>query len=132
MIRAHHNAVLSLLSGIPDLTLYDGIVPNLPALPYAVLWTSAPVRFADRLCGDQANARALFRTTSVGATPIQIGWVQEKIFAALLDVRVTVPGRSCERIKSYEPGRGETDIDYDADPPVLTAIDSWLFVSVPA
>lgn len=130
MIRAHRNAVLALLSGIPNLTLYDGIVPNVPALPYAVLWASAPLRWSDRMCGTQENARELFSTTAVGATADQVGWVQEKVHAALVDVLAVISGRSCERIKHAESAA--TDIDYDVDPPVLTAVDSWLFVSIPA
>jgi len=130
VIRAHHNAILGLLTGIPNLVLYDGIVPNLPVLPYAVLWASAPLRYADRMCGNQINARELFSTTAVGSTADQVGWVQEKLHAALLGAPVTVAGRSCERIQHVESAA--TDIDYDVDPPVLTAVDSWLFVSVPA
>lgn len=129
MIRAHHNAVLSLLTGISNVTVYDGLVPDLPSLPYAVLWASAPLRSTDRLCGTQLNARELFSTTAVGSTADQVGWVQEKVHAALVDARATVTGRSCERIQHYESA--STDVDYDVDPPVLTAVDSWLFVSVP-
>lgn len=132
MIRAHHQAVLGLLTGISDLTVYDGIVPNLPALPYAVLWASTPLRYTDRMCGDQINARLVFSTHAVASTSVQVGWVQEKLNAALLGATVTVAGRSCERIQSFEYGSGKPDIDYDVDPPVLTAVDSWLFVSVPA
>lgn len=130
MIRAHRNAVLALLTGVPGLTVYDGIVPNVPALPYAVLWTSAPLRWSDRMCGVQGNAREMFATTAVGTTADQVGWVQEKIHAALVDVRVTVTGRSCERIQHVESAA--MDIDYDVRPPVLTAVDSWVFASVPA
>jgi len=131
MIRAHRNAVLGLLTGIPDLTVYDGVVPNLPALPYGVLWASAPLRWSDRMCGDQMNAREQFQTTAVGYTAVQVGWVQEKIHAALVGVRPVVAGRACERIQNDRPP-GQMDIDYDVDPPILTAIDLWLFVSVPA
>lgn len=130
MIRAHHNAVLGLLTGVANLTVYDGIVPNVPTLPYAVLWASAPLRWSDRMCGDQGNARELFATTAVGATADQVGWVQEKVHAALVDVRAVISGRSCERIKHSDSAA--TAIDYDVDPPVLTAVDSWLFVSVPS
>ncbi len=133
MIRAHHNAVLALLSGVPNLTLYDGIVPGPDeglSYPYAVLWASAPLRWSDRMCGEQGNARELFSTTAVGFTADQVGWVQEKIHAALVDVRAVITGRSCERIKHVESA--PTDIDYDERPPVLTAVDSWLFASVPA
>lgn len=133
MIRAHRDAVLSLLTGIPNLTLYDGIVPGPDeglSFPYVVLWAATPLRWSDRMCGLQGNARELFSTTAVGFTADQVGWVQEKVHAALVDVRAVISGRSCERIQHVDSA--SADIDYDVRPSVLTAVDSWLFVSVPA
>ncbi len=130
MIRAHRNAVLGLLEAVSNLTVYDGLVEDTPALPYVVLWTSAPERLSHSLGGAQTDAWNTFTTTAVGTTSDQVGWVQEKVHGALVDAPVTVSGRSCERIKH------DTTVavaaDYDVTPHVLTAVDVWQFLSIPA
>ncbi len=130
MIRAHRQAVLAKLQAVPQLTTYDGLVPNLPEHPYVVLWMSAPNRLSSRMCGVQSDAVQTFATTAVATDANQIGWVQEKVHGALVDAAVTVTGRSCERVKHEDTA--PIDIDYDVDPPVLTAVDIWRFLSIPA
>lgn len=130
MIRASHDAIYGLLDGIAALTVHDGLVPNLPPLPYAVMWASGPLRSSDRLSGSQGNGRELFSTTCVGSTAEQVAWVQDKVHAALVDASVSVSGRRAGRIKHEESAA--TAVDYDADPPVITAVDTWALNTFPA
>ncbi len=129
MIRAHRSAVLDLLD-VPNLTVHDGLVPNLPVLPYVVLWMTGPRRVTHSLCGVQSDADLTFATTCVGSDAEQVEWAQEKVHAALVDSRITVAGRSVTRIQHEDSAM--PDVDYDVDPPVVTSVDVWRLLSVPA
>lgn len=127
---SHADAVLTLLEAVDNLTVYDGDVPDLPSLPYVVLWIAEPLRTAGRLSGEQDDAQSTFQTSSVGSTPEQARWAQAKVHEALLNRRPVITGRSSTRVKhdSAPPVRA----DYDVDPTVFTAVDLWSAYTTPA
>lgn len=129
MIKAHADAILTRLTSTPHITVYDGEVPNNPALPYVVAWVRVQ-RTSDSLRGRQTDADVPFQTTTVGLTPESVRIVQDHVHAALADYRLTIPGRSTTRIKHINARPLFTD--HDVDPPVLTAVDEWAIRTVPA
>lgn len=129
MIVAHRTAVLELLEQTGN-HVHDGAPPNLPPLPYVVLWSSGLRRVGSRWCGDQDDADMLFSTTVVAKTGADVARVQENVHAALVNAPVAVSGRSCQRVK-HEDSQ-PADPDYDTDPPLITAVDVWRLISVPA
>lgn len=128
MIREYPTLVLAALEA-QGLTAYDGEVPDRPALPYVVAWFSAPLRSSDRITGDQWNGEASFQTTAVADSAEGVRWVQERVQAALVDARVSIPGRRAQRVKhdSTQPTRADRDVS----PPVLYAVDTWSLLTVP-
>lgn len=130
MIRAHAAAVLALLRTDPALTVYDGEVPNLPVMPYVVLWTRSPHRTSDRLCGASANADAWFQTSAVGEHPDGVRAVQEHVHGLLLDARLSVAGRSMALVRHLAAPTIQRDDT--TDPPVFVGADQWGVFSTPS
>ncbi len=131
MIVAQHDAILALLQAVPALVVHDGaVIGILPPRPYVVLWASAPHRTSDRLAGFSDLADTTFSTTAVADSARDVAQVQEWVHAALLDAAVTVTGRVSQRIDHTRSAAAE--VDYDQRPPVVTAVDAWRLVSVPA
>lgn len=130
MVKAHAEAILSLLRSIPHVTIYDGAVPDAAALPYVVAWITQPRHESDRMTGDQANADNVFQTTVSGASVESVRIVLDHLHAALVDARVAVDGRNTQRVKhlSGQPTRPDNDVD----PPVLYATDQWSLMSAPS
>lgn len=130
MIRAHVAAVYALLDAVANLNVYDGVVPNTPALPYVVLWANQGAPSSNTV--EQASTRRDFtiQTTYVGSTPEQARWAAEKAQGALLDVTPTVAGRQCWPL--VVEASQSTRVDLDVDPPVFLSVDVWRLASVPA
>lgn len=128
-MRGHANAVLSLLSADTALRVYDGQVPNNPVLPYVVLYIDSGTRSTESLEGDADTADFSMQTTSVGSTREQAQWAAERAMGALLDVRPSVAGWACGRIRHV--GSQPTRRDDDVDPPLMYATDQWRFLSTP-
>lgn len=130
MVIAHAEAILSLLRSIPHVTVYDGSVPDRPALPYVVVWITPPRHESDRMTGDQLNADNVFQTTTSGLTPESVRIVVNNLHAALVDARVAVDGRNSQRIKhlTAQPIRP----DQDVLPPLFYGVDQWSLFTVPA
>ena len=129
MIRTHVAAVKAALQAA-GLTAHDGEVPAGASLPYVVLYADQGQASSTRF--DAASDRRAFRvqTTSVGGTVEQARWAAEKVQAALLDARLTIPGRATW------PLRQETSRpiarDDDVTPPLFYAVDVWRLDSLPA
>lgn len=130
MVGAHAEAILSLLRSIPNVTVYDGIVPDRPALPYVVAWITPPRHESDRMTGDQLNADNVFQTTASGLTPESVRIVVGNLHRALVDARVAVEGRNSQRIKhlTSQPIRPDEDVS----PPLFYGVDQWSLFTVPA
>lgn len=130
MIRAHVDAVLGLLKAVPNLTVYDAMVPDSPQAPYVVVYpdqgAAQPTSFT--LASDQRLFRV--QTTSVGSDPQQARWVAEKTQGALLDATPAVAGRTTWPIR-HELTR-PIERDDDVSPPMFYAVDLWRVLTVPA
>lgn len=129
MIRAHVTAVRALLTAA-GLTVYDGKVPDGPAMPYVVVYADGGLAAPDNLASVSTWRMWGFQTTAVGTTADQARLVAEKAQGALLDVTPTVSGRTCGRIQ-HDTSR-DVQRDDDVVPPVMYAVDRWRFNSVPA
>ncbi len=131
-VEAHAAAVLQALLA-SGLTVFDGHVPTgeaRPALPYAVLWMAAPLHRTSTLAGHQQQATVAWTTHSVGQRPENARWVQSRVHSALVDARLTVPGRAVSKVKHdvTQPVRADRDVD----PAVFSAVDQWSLLSLPA
>ena len=130
MIRASADAIKAALV-LPNLTVHDTIVPPSPTFPYVVVFTGSPrSEDSDRASGQTSTADHEFQTTVVGTNADQVrlllGWVR----AALLDVRLVVPGRSTACIKPISSTDPRPDDDIPSKP--IYASTVWGFYSVPA
>ncbi len=129
MIRAHVDAVLSLLSTQPGVRAYDGEAPAGAVLPYAVVYADSGA--ADATSLGHASTWRTFRvwTVCVGSTQLQVRALEERVETALLDVTPTVTGRRVTPIRkgATQPVRRDDDVD----PAVFEAADIWGFSSVP-
>ena len=130
MIRLHAAAVLALIDAQPNVTVYDGQVPNRPVLPYAVMYADQGGAGQSAFSGKSDFRVWRFQTTAVGSTPEQCRWLAERVELALLDVAPVVTGRTCGRIDKLDsqPVRRDDTVD----PALFYAVDRWQFLSVAA
>ena len=129
MIRDHVAAVVALVDADPNVTVYDGQVPNEPSLPYVVIRTDSGRRERSALPASSDRVTVRIWATSVGETRASAQWVSEKVTTALLDVRPTVTGRSCFPITSVNSQPARED---DVVKPLVFALDEFELVSIPA
>lgn len=110
----HANAWLGLLEPEPNLTVYDGAVPNGATAPYVLgyftgSWPpSSPGNALDG-ASRELTSRGIFHC--VGADQIAARAVAAKVRTRLLDVRPTVSGRTCGLIRqesALDPVRDES------------------------
>ena len=130
MIEAHVSAVRNLVDAVPNVTIYDGTVPNDPAYPYVVLYADQGAAFANAYTEVSTFRTFRVQTTTVAANQPQARALAERVESALLDVRPTVTGRKCApiRTETAQPVRRADDVD----PVVFYAVDIWALSSVPA
>lgn len=129
MLWEHTDAVLGLLRAVPNLTVYDGRVPDAPVTPYVVVYSSAGTAGRESLV-PVSDALALpFQVTSVGKSTREALWAAERSRAALLDVVPTVSGRRLQPIAqdSSSPVRRDDSVD----PPLLFVVDTYSTISRP-
>jgi hypothetical protein len=128
VIAAHGDAVKSLLASLPN--LYDGQVPDPPALPYWVLYLDTSVEGATQLCATSNRADFRFQITSVGLTAEAVRIVAGRARGLVIDQRLTVPGRACGLIRHETsiPVRADRDVTLDGAHPMF-AVDTYRFVS---
>lgn len=129
MIAASAAAAHTHLAAALPIAVYDGAVPDNPAVPYVVLWTSAPQRSSDRLSGEQSDGLHRFQTTCVDLTVQGARVVQDAVHAALVDAQLDVPGRASARVKhtSTQVPREETRPARH----LWLAVDTWSLASFP-
>jgi len=133
MIQAHADAILGLLRADPDLTVYDGHVPDGGELPYVLVY----IADSDP---QQANSHSLTVESTrhvtwaychcVGANAIAARAVAQRVRAALLDVTPTIPGRTCWPIRREEGQPAERD--ESTGQVVVDLVDVYRLESVPA
>ncbi len=129
MIRDHVAAVVALVDADPNVTVYDGQVPNEPTLPYVVIRTDTGRRERSALPATSDRLTLRIWATSVGLNRTSAQVVSERVTAALLDVRPTVTSRSCFPITSVNSQPARED---DVVKPLVFALDEFELVSIPA
>ena len=130
MIRAAADAIKAALV-LPNLTVYDTLVPASPTFPYVVLFTGSPRNEdSDRASGQTSTADHEFQTTVVGTSADQVRLLSEWVRAAVLDVRLVVAGRLVTGVKPVSSTDPRVDNDVPAKP--IYASTVWGFYSVPS
>lgn len=134
-LQDHADAVLALLRAEPDLTVYpdeDGgptIVPRAATPPYVSVHLVADRPLGGRLDMRSTRMRVRIYTHSVGADDIGARAVADQVAAALLDVKVTITGRSCYPIRS-DGGRDPRE-DESTGRSVVTISETYRLESDP-
>lgn len=130
MIDAHVSAVRTLVDAVPNVTVYDGTVPNNPTYPYVVLYGDQGAALPNSFTEVSTFRSFRVQTTTVAINQPQARALAERVESALLDVRPTVTGRKCVPIRkeTSQPVRRDDDVD----PAAFYAVDIWVLSSVPA
>lgn len=131
MIRAHFDALLAQLRQDPVLAscTFDGEVTEDPQR-YCVVTLNSGDRYGDRLSGPDVAATFRANVRSIGSTREQAQAVAERVFAQLMNVRLTVTGRQVGLIR--HAGGQPTSRDDTVTPPLWFASDFFEFDSDPA
>lgn len=114
IVQDHADVWLNLLEPEPNLTIYDGAVPNGATTPYALIYfTGSRLPMADGNALDGASREFVSRAIvhCVGGDQIAARAVAAKVESRLLDVRPIVSGRTCGLIRQesvLDPVRDET------------------------
>lgn len=134
MSRAHVDASLSALRGDPALTVYDAAVPDLPDvvpdLPYVVLYADLGTLSVEDLRGRHTRLDVTLQTTAVGSTREQAQWAAQRARDRLVDQVLIVAGWDSYPVE--HEGSQPVRRDDDVDPPMMYAVDTYRWVSVPA
>lgn len=130
MIRATTDAVLAKLREDPVLATctFDGDVAGEPQR-YCVININNGDRYGDRLAGPEVSATFRVAVRSIGADRWGAQAVAERVFAQLMNVKLTITGRNCSTIR-HDGGQPTTRDDSD-DPIVWVATDFFTFTSDP-
>jgi len=126
----HASAVLALLEAAPNLTVYDGSVPQNTAGSYVVAYFSADTERSDRLTAQTTASLLRVTTHSVAPNPTAARRLADKVRTALLDVTPTVADWQSWPIRhdvGLPPQRDES-----TGKPVFDAIDAWTWQATPA
>jgi hypothetical protein len=106
------DAVIAMIrAAVPDVTVYDGMVPETPDERYAVVYIDDGTRAAVAACGQSDSATLRWQVTSVAPDRGMASWIATKILDELLDRSPSTDGWVCGQIKhvfSERPGRDET------------------------
>lgn len=115
---------LARLEAIPDLNVFDGIVPTDPprdlamkALPYAVLYMGGGRSFNDRHGAKPTNLAGGFQITCAAGTTRGCNWAVDVVRAAFIGKQLLVGlehGLVREPV-GYEPGPARRDDKVPAD-----------------
>lgn len=140
-IQDHADAFLALLTdapgGPPDLVVHDGAVPSGGTPPYALAYVfietpdgfTAPDKISLTYASTAINARAYVHC--VGANAVAARAVAGRVRAAVLDVTLTVAGRSCFPVRWLEgqPPQRNEEIPGTT---IFDQVDVYGFSSVPS
>jgi len=131
VIREHVNAILGRLredAGLADI-VFQGVVTDRPKR-YCSVFVDNGFRDQERLTGGQWTADFSITVHSVGTTPEQAQWVAERVYAQLLGVRLTIPGRRARPVRAQ--GSQPVRVDADVSPPLFYTVDEFGLTTSPA
>lgn len=124
-------AVLALLAGNADLTMYEPDDPALqnlntpPQRPYGVVYVSTPTKGNPRLTGRMTRQTITVAVKVVADTAAACRGVSRKVALQLEHKRPAITDRECTPI---QPGLGaHATPDRDFDPPLLVLTDLYRF-----
>lgn len=126
--QALANAGLALLTADTGLVVFDGAVPNpAPAPPYCVVYCTVnrPSEDPDNSVDGQSRVWvASWIVHSAGATAAAARAVAQRVRTQLLDVRPTITGLSCNKIR-MDPDSPPPDRDESTGVLVMTAVNTY-------
>lgn len=125
MLDVHAPVLLSMVRSDPNLTVYDGGVPDLTEPPYVVPWISVDTEFTDRLTGETTGGIIRVTTHSVGHNASAARKVAAHVRTAYLDRAPVVAGWVSWPIR-HETGLPPTR-DESTGRLVIDVIDSWTY-----
>lgn len=135
-VQDHADGYLTLLRADPDLTVYDGRVPNDAIPPYVLVYTtlddtdgSAPER-GDSLDGTSGGSTARAYCHQVGGNQLAARAVAQRVRTDLLNQRPAVSGRGCGLIR--QDFSSPSDRDETTGTEIQDIITVYQFRSVPA
>jgi len=106
------NAVFAMITAaVPDVTVYDGIIPTKPPLRYAIVYLDDGTLRALAACGQSDSATVRWQVQSIAPDREQASWVATTVRDAIVDATPAVAGWACgpiQHVYSERPGRDET------------------------
>lgn len=126
--RLHAAAIEALVEAA--VTCHRASAPNNAAPPYVILHADQGHGRVTSYAADTDHLTFTFQTTSVGVTDEQAKWAADKARGAVEDVRPTVSGWSCRRIRQVDTQ--PVDRDDKIDPPLFYAVDVWQYIATPS
>lgn len=131
-MRAHIAAIEALLAPLGYETYYVD-VPDVPTLPYLLLWGSSGTPTTERPVGfpelEDDDLTDLLGVTCVAGTAYGVLTLRAAVRAVLNDSRPTVQGRFVE-LHLFDSR--DTQVDRDVNPHVPYGVDVYRLTSVPA
>lgn len=131
-MRAHIAAIEALLAPLGYETYYVD-VPDVPTLPYVLLWGSSGTPTTERPVGfpelEDDDLTDLLGVTCVAGTAYGVLTLRAAVRAVLNDSRPTVQGRFVE-LHLFDSR--DTQVDRDVNPHVPYGVDVYRLTSVPA
>lgn len=132
--QAHADAFLGLLQADTDLVVYDGKVPDLPAVvakQYVLLYFDTTTPEGTSLTGEQDRAITRAYCHCVGADAKASRAIAGRVAARLLNAVVSVAGRVCWPIRDDGSG-GPPDRDETTGVQVMDGVSVYRLESVPS
>lgn len=106
------DAVLAMIrAAVPDVTVYDGLVPTEPASRYAVVYIDDGTLRALAACGVSDSATVRWQVTAVAPDREMASWIAATIRDNTVDRTPAATGWGCgliQHVFSERPGRDET------------------------
>lgn len=106
------DAVLAKIrAAVPDVTVFDGIIPAQPPDRYAIVYIDDGTLDALAACGTSDAATVRWQVTSVAPDRQMASWIATAIRDATVDTAPATDGWVCGHINhvfSERPGRDET------------------------
>lgn len=128
-INAHYAAFKALLTADPNgLDVYDAESPKLATGMYVTLYGDTGNPEQVDLADDNPLQVWTIQTTVTGLDVEQANAGMKLVQDRLLNVRLSVAGRSCTRIKKL--GSRKAERDDDASPALFYAVADWRWISV--
>ena len=127
-MREHLAAIRALLTAA-SLTSYHIDVPDVPTLPYVLVWSSSGMPGPEQSVAGAGDLTDLVGVTAVASSADNVLIVRDRVRAVLDGARPTVTGRV---VWLNLAASGTTAIDRDVTPHVAYGVDQYRLISVPA